>query len=174
MCNMESNHNRPRDQKTQKVCNHEATQKDQEGWAGSAMCPLEGLEENYEGNEIGGETHSAEDGREVGWIDGAVVVEWRTFDGVAEWSVVDEAWGVHAGMMARGHWWAVFLFDLQGINRNIILRDALQISNAEIHTNKMNNIDKVVIGRRNVKVTAQIQNTCNTQIHADNRRDMHG
>lgn len=54
------------------------------------MCPLEGLEENYEGYEIGGETHSAEDGREVGRGDAGVVVEWRAVDGVAQWGVVDE------------------------------------------------------------------------------------
>lgn len=53
------------------------------------MCPLEGLEENYEGYEIRGETQSAEDGWEVGWGDGGVVVEWRAVDGVAQWSVVD-------------------------------------------------------------------------------------
>lgn len=57
------------------------------------MSPLERLEEDDEGNEIGCETQSAEDGREVGRGDGVLVLEWWTVDGEAERRVVGEWMG---------------------------------------------------------------------------------
>lgn len=55
-----------------------------------AMCLSEGLEENYEGNEIGGETQSAKDDGEIVPGNDRLVLEWRAVDGVAQWSVVGQ------------------------------------------------------------------------------------
>lgn len=71
------------DQKTHEVSHHQATQEDQEEGAWAAVCLPEGLDENYEGDEIGGQTQKGEYGWIIGWGNRDVVVEWRASYGVA-------------------------------------------------------------------------------------------
>lgn len=60
--NMEGYYNAACNQETHEVSDHQATQEDEEGGAGAAMCPLEGFKQSHKGDEIGAEAQSAEGG----------------------------------------------------------------------------------------------------------------
>lgn len=96
---VEGDHDGPRDQETHEVGDHQAAQEDEEEGARAVVRPPEGLDKNYEGDEIGGETQSAEDGGEIG--DAAGVVERRSVNGVAKRGDVGRWQGrvIHGGQL---------------------------------------------------------------------------
>lgn len=117
---MEGNHDGPCDQETHKVRDHQATQENQERGSGSALCPAEGLDQDYESNEVGDETQSSEDGREVLRGNDVLVVEGGAVDGVAERGVVGRGGGVHGGGAGglRHHWNVMRFMSLFNLKEN--------------------------------------------------------
>lgn len=81
---MVGDHNGACDQKAHEVSDHQAGQEYQEKGTWAALCLLEGFEENDEGDQIGCEAQSCEDGWEVGGADGGFEIERGGFDGEAE------------------------------------------------------------------------------------------
>lgn len=120
VCLVEGKHDGPCDQEPEKVRDHQATQENQERGSGPASCPVEGLDQDYESDEVGNETQSGEDGREVGRGDGGVVLEGRAVDGVAERSVVGKGRGVHGGGAGglRRHLSAMHFISLFNLKEN--------------------------------------------------------
>lgn len=106
MSDVEWDHDGACDQKTHEVRDHQATEEDEKEGAGAVLCSLEGLDEDYEGDEIRAEAQDHEDGWIPGGGDGVAVVEWRAVVDVAEWGVVSErqGGGVHGGQRVLGRW----------------------------------------------------------------------
>lgn len=101
VCQVEGNHDGPCDQETRKVRDHQAAQENQERGSGSAVFPLEGLGQDYESDEVGDETQSAEAGRVVHRGAGAVLEKGGAADGVAARGVVGVGRCVHGGRSGR-------------------------------------------------------------------------
>ena len=128
--NMEWDHNGACEQETHEVSEHQSPEEDQKEGARAALRPLEGLEENYKGDEIRGEAQDHEDRWVVGWGDGEGEVEWRAVLGEAEWGVVGERqdWGIHGGQRVQGRWLQI----IQRCSHSSSQGDVMSLFNLEV------------------------------------------
>lgn len=90
-------------QQAHEICDHQPPEQDEEGGARLAVSPLERLDEDAEGHQVGEEAQRGEDGGEVERGDGGRVLEGRFVEGVAEGSPVagGQGRGVHGGQRVR-------------------------------------------------------------------------